>query len=36
MSVVALGEDDAEVVKKLEHAACEHGVVMDLLSVIES
>jgi len=26
---------DAETVKKLEDAACEHGIIMDLLSAIE-
>jgi hypothetical protein len=35
MSSLILSEDDAKIVKRLEDAACEHGVVMDLLLAIE-
>ena len=35
MSARILSDDDAKTVKRLEEAAREHGVVMDLLSAIE-
>lgn len=30
-----LSDEEAEILKTLEEAACEHGIVMDLLSSIE-
>jgi hypothetical protein len=35
MSAPLLTEEDAKIVKRLEEAAREHGVIMDLLSAIE-
>ncbi|SKA28534.1 hypothetical protein [Novilysobacter spongiicola] len=33
--MATLNGDDAKTIKRLEEAACEHGVVMDLLGAIE-
>jgi hypothetical protein len=35
MSSPLISDEDAQIVKRLEEAACEYGVVMDLLAAIE-